>query len=115
MLNGEIDDNLASIVYAQMLHLESEAPDKPISLYINSPGGNVTAGMSAMIFVMLSLTISHRTFYLRHDAVRPLPYNYDLHGPGLLHGISHTGRGLTRPAILPSALVNNDTPTIGRI
>ena len=41
-----IDDNVANLVIAQMLFLESENPDKDIYLYINSPGGSVTAGLS---------------------------------------------------------------------
>ena len=41
-----IDDGIANLVCAQLLHLESENPEKDISLYINSPGGSVTAGMS---------------------------------------------------------------------
>ncbi len=45
-LGEEIDDTTASIVVAQMLFLESEDPGKDISLYINSPGGSVTAGMA---------------------------------------------------------------------
>ena len=39
----EIDDGVANVVIAQLLHLESEAPDQPISLYLNSPGGSGTA------------------------------------------------------------------------
>jgi ATP-dependent Clp protease protease subunit len=45
-LSGEIDDNLANNVVAQMIYLEGKDPDKDISLYINSPGGEVTAGMA---------------------------------------------------------------------
>ncbi|MEL0068158.1 MAG: ATP-dependent Clp endopeptidase proteolytic subunit ClpP [Gammaproteobacteria bacterium] len=45
-LVGGVDDNVANLVVAQLLFLESENPDKDISLYINSPGGSVTAGMS---------------------------------------------------------------------
>ena len=45
-LGGEIDDNVANLVVAQMLFLEMEDPDADISLYINSPGGSVTAGMA---------------------------------------------------------------------
>jgi ATP-dependent Clp protease protease subunit len=41
-----IDDNVASLVIAQLLFLESEDPDKDINLYINSPGGSVTAGLA---------------------------------------------------------------------
>ena len=44
-LSGEIDDVTANLVVAQMLFLEMEDPDKEINLYINSPGGSVTAGM----------------------------------------------------------------------
>jgi len=46
MLNGPVEDNMANLVVAQMLFLESENPDKDISLFINSPGGVITSGMS---------------------------------------------------------------------
>ncbi|MHA1541327.1 MAG: ATP-dependent Clp endopeptidase proteolytic subunit ClpP [Alphaproteobacteria bacterium] len=45
-LSGQVNDDLASIICAQLLHLESENPEKDISLYINSPGGVVTSGMA---------------------------------------------------------------------
>ena len=45
-LDGEVNDVSASIIVAQLLFLESEDPSLPISLYINSPGGSVTAGMA---------------------------------------------------------------------
>lgn len=45
-IDGEIDDNTASLVVAQLLFLESEDPDKDINIYINSPGGIITAGMA---------------------------------------------------------------------
>ena len=45
-LVGEIDDNVANLVVAQLLFLESENPDKEIHLYINSPGGSISAGMA---------------------------------------------------------------------
>ncbi len=45
-LGHEIDDTIANLVIAQLLHLESEDPEKDISLYINSPGGSVTAGLA---------------------------------------------------------------------
>jgi ATP-dependent Clp protease protease subunit len=44
-IGSPIDDNIANLVTAQMLFLEAEDPDKDISLYINSPGGSITAGM----------------------------------------------------------------------
>ena len=46
VLGDEIDDNVASVVVAELLFLEAEDPDKDISIYINSPGGSVTAGMA---------------------------------------------------------------------
>ncbi|MBU6081752.1 MULTISPECIES: ATP-dependent Clp endopeptidase proteolytic subunit ClpP [Allobacillus] len=46
MLGGPVDDNVANSIVAQMLFLAAEDPDKDISLYINSPGGSITAGMA---------------------------------------------------------------------
>lgn len=45
-LSGEVEDNMANLIVAQLLFLESEDPTKDISLYINSPGGVVTAGLA---------------------------------------------------------------------
>ena len=45
-LGSAVDDTVANLVIAQLLFLEAEAPDKDISLYINSPGGSITAGMA---------------------------------------------------------------------
>ena len=45
-VDGEINDTTADLVVAQILFLESENPDKDISIYINSPGGSVTAGLA---------------------------------------------------------------------
>ena len=45
-LGSEVDDDIANLITAQMLFLESEDPDKEINLYINSPGGSVTAGLA---------------------------------------------------------------------
>ncbi|MCI8650301.1 MAG: ATP-dependent Clp endopeptidase proteolytic subunit ClpP [Anaerotruncus sp.] len=46
MLCDEVNDNTASLVVAQLLHLEGQDPEKDIALYINSPGGSITAGMA---------------------------------------------------------------------
>ncbi|MDO4721317.1 MAG: ATP-dependent Clp endopeptidase proteolytic subunit ClpP [Peptostreptococcaceae bacterium] len=46
ILGDEVNDHTASLIVAQLLHLESEDPDKDIFLYINSPGGVITAGMA---------------------------------------------------------------------
>jgi ATP-dependent Clp protease, protease subunit len=45
-LGTPVDDQIANLIIAQLLHLESEDPDKPISVYINSPGGHVYAGLA---------------------------------------------------------------------
>eukprot|EP00210_Caulerpa_lentillifera_P008638 g8239.t2 len=45
-LNGAIDDHLSNLIVAQLLYLESEHPEKQISMYINSPGGVVTSGLA---------------------------------------------------------------------
>ena len=46
MLNSTVEDHMANLVIAQLLFLESENPEKDITLYINSPGGHVTAGLA---------------------------------------------------------------------
>ena len=45
-LSGEVEDRMANLIVAQLLFLESEDPKKDINIYINSPGGSVTAGMA---------------------------------------------------------------------
>ena len=45
-LGGPIDDTVANLIIAQLLFLESEDPDKDVQMYINSPGGSVTAGLA---------------------------------------------------------------------
>ncbi len=45
-ITGEVEDNMANTVVAQLLFLEAEDPDKDINIYINSPGGSITAGMA---------------------------------------------------------------------
>jgi ATP-dependent Clp protease, protease subunit len=45
-LGGQVDEDIANLVVAQLIHLESEDPDKDISMYINSPGGSIYAGLA---------------------------------------------------------------------
>lgn len=45
-LNGPVDDTMSALICAQLLFLEADAPKKPISMYINSPGGSVTSGLA---------------------------------------------------------------------
>ncbi|MFZ8913424.1 MAG: ATP-dependent Clp endopeptidase proteolytic subunit ClpP [Pseudomonadales bacterium] len=62
---GPVDDHMASLIVAQMLFLESENPDKDVHLYINSPGGSVTAGLAiydTMQFIrcdVLTMCVGH--------------------------------------------------------
>lgn len=60
-LNGEVDDTLSASIVAQLLFLEADNPAKPIHLYINSPGGSVTAGtrQDRSIFIPTSTTPRH--------------------------------------------------------
>ena len=53
-LNGEVNDAVSALVCAQLLFLEAENPDKPIHLYINSPGGVITSGLA-----MYDLSLIH--------------------------------------------------------
>jgi ATP-dependent Clp protease protease subunit len=48
LLEGEVHDQMANLIVAQLLYLESENPDADISMYINSPGGSVTAGIAIL-------------------------------------------------------------------
>ena len=61
-LGTPVDDQIANLIVAQLLHLESEDPDKDISIYINSPGGSVYAGLG----------------HLRHHAVHQARRTDDL-------------------------------------
>lgn len=62
---GPVDDHMANLIVAQMLFLESENPDKDVHLYINSPGGSVTAGLAiydTMQFIrcdVLTMCVGH--------------------------------------------------------
>ena len=53
-LHGAVTEELASVVTAQLLFLESEAPDKPVHMYINSPGGLVSAGALCLLLYFWS-------------------------------------------------------------
>ncbi len=63
-LGTPIDDQIANLVVAELLHLESEEPDRDISIYINSPGGSVYAGLTiydAMQFVRPDIQTRYQT------------------------------------------------------
>ncbi|MGO1930672.1 MAG: ATP-dependent Clp protease proteolytic subunit [Ruoffia tabacinasalis] len=58
MLSGQIDDNVANSVIAQLLFLDAQDPEKDIFLYINSPGGSVTAGMAMYDTMVIGMAAS---------------------------------------------------------
>lgn len=60
-VGGPIEDHMASLIVAQMLFLDSEDPGKPVTLYVNSPGGSVTAGL-AIYDTMQLINAEVRTF-----------------------------------------------------
>ena len=66
-----IDDIVANLVVAQMLFLESEDPDREISLYINSPGGSVTAGMAIYDTIQLGRVVDRGD---QGEAFRPAEF-----------------------------------------
>ena len=69
-LGTPVDDQIANLIIAQLLHLESEDPDKPISVYINSPGGAVYSG----------LAIYDTIQFIKPDVVDDLRRDRDEHG-----------------------------------
>ena len=75
-IGQQIDDDLANVVVAQLLHLESDDPDKDISLYVNSPGGSLHAGL-AIYDAMQYVAPDVQTHLLRHGHVGGLA---DAHG-----------------------------------
>ena len=60
VLSEDVNDTSASLVVAQLLYLEGQDPDKDISLYINSPGGSISAGMAMGAFLLASGTKGKR-------------------------------------------------------
>ena len=84
-LGTPVDDQVANVIMAQLLHLDSEDPEQDINLYINSPGGSVNAGMAD----------------LRHDAVHLGGRGDDGFGNGGEHGfVSYSRRG-RRASVAP--------------
>ena len=84
-LGEEVNDVTAGLVVSQLLFLESEDPDKDINLYINSPGGSVTAGM-AIYDTMQYVKCDSRYGDLRYDAVYQARRIHHLCGNGCQHG-----------------------------
>ena len=97
-LGTPINDDVANIVIAQLLFLEADNPERDIHIYINSPGGSVSAG--------------HRD--LRHDAVHEVAGEHDLHGPRGEHGRVPARSRPHRQAVGASPLAHHDPPAVGR-
>ena len=87
LLGTPIDEHVANLIMAQLLHLESEDPDKDISLYINSPGGEIT-GLFAIYDTM--------------QFIKPLGAD-DLHRPGRVGRRGDPRGGRARQAVHPPA------------
>jgi ATP-dependent Clp protease protease subunit len=95
-VTGQVEDNMASLIVAQLLFLESENPSKDISMYINSPGGVVTAGMAIhdtmqyirprVSTVCIGQAASMGSFLLAAGE------------PGTRHGLGHRDPGQGNPA-----------------
>ena len=97
-ITGGIEDHMANLVVAQLLFLESEDPKKDVFLYINSPGGSVTAGLSIID------TMHH---------IKP-PVATVCVGSRCLNGINDSFPRSQRQTICPSKCRSNDPPTIRR-
>ena len=98
-LGDAIEDHLANLIIAQLLFLESEDPEKDISLYINSPGGVVNSG----------LAIYDTMQYLR------APVSHDLHRHGGVDGGGPARGRRARQALRAAQQPDHDPPGLGRL
>ena len=98
-LVGPVDDAVANVIVAQFLFLESENPDKDINLYINSPGGSVSAG----------LAIYDTLRFIKPDV------QYNLHWSSGKHGCSAVSRRNQWEALLSSSFSDNDSSAARRL
>jgi ATP-dependent Clp protease, protease subunit len=97
-IGQQIDDDIANLVVAQLIHLESEDPDKDISVYVNSPGGSLHAG----------LAIYDAMQYVRPD-VQTICYGMAMSAGSLILAGGARGKRLT----LPNARILIHQPTSG--
>ncbi|HEY9018885.1 ATP-dependent Clp endopeptidase proteolytic subunit ClpP [Thiomicrospira sp.] len=138
-LVGQVEDHMANLIVAQMLFLESENPDKDIHLYINSPGGSVTAGMAiydTMRFIkpdvstmclgqaasmgsfLLAAGAKGKRFALPNSRVmihQPLggfqgqASDFEIHAKEILHIKDKLNRALAENTGQPLEVIENDT------
>ena len=73
-LNGEVNDAVSALVCAQLLFLEAENPDKPIHLYINSPGGVITSGLAMYDTMQFIKSPVHTPVSYTHLTLPTTPY-----------------------------------------
>ncbi len=97
-LVGAIDDYVANVIVAQLLFLEADNPEKDISLYINSPGGIVTAGLA---------------IYDTMQFIKPDVSTICV-GQAASHGLLPAGRRRQGQALHPAQLAGDDPPALGR-
>ena len=93
-LGTPIDDQVANLIIAQLLFLEAEDPEKDISIYINSPGGSITAGLGDS----------------GHHGLHPARHRDHLRGPGGFHGGRAAGQGHQGQALQPAEFAHHDPP-----
>ncbi|MFR6577787.1 MAG: ATP-dependent Clp protease proteolytic subunit [Klebsiella pneumoniae] len=98
-LTGQVEDHMANLIVAQMLFLEAENPEKDIYLYINSPGGVITAGMS--IYDTMQFIKPDVSTICMGQAASPM-------GAFLLTA----GQKVN---VLPAEFARDDSPTVGRL
>ena len=96
-LAGGIDDDVANLVIAQLLFLEAEDPDRDVHLYVNSPGGSVTAGLAIY----------------GHDEIHPRGRVHLLRGPGSVHGGGASGVRRGGQAHRLAQLAHHDPSALG--
>lgn len=96
-VTGEIEDHMANLIIAQLLFLESEDPDKDVHLYINSPGGSVSAGLA----IYDTMQYIRRCFH-------------HLCGDGGLHGFRTAGGRYQRETLCPASFQSDDPSASGR-
>merc|ERR1711974_39069 len=97
-LNGPVHDGMSSLIVAQLLHLEAENPSKEISMYINSPGGVVTSGLSI-----------YDTMQYQTEGV------HAGHRAGGIHGVAVAVSGRKRHAILAAQQPRYGPPALRRV
>ena len=136
-LNGQVDETVSANIVAQLLFLEADNPEKPISLYINSPGGSVTAGTSRLFLFHINrhfshpyleheqhlhaftkLTAffsSHRPRNLRHNDLHRLSRYHHLCRSSRLHGLPPPLWRRTKPALLPPTQQHHGASTLRRL